>query len=56
MPIQEFAKACREKGVAVARPFPPMTDYARISMGTLEDMKRAVGVFADVLNVKAKAA
>jgi histidinol-phosphate aminotransferase len=56
MPIQDFQKACREKGVLVARPFPPLLNWARISIGTMEQMKTAVNVFAEVLNVKAAAA
>ncbi|MFN8063069.1 MAG: aminotransferase class I/II-fold pyridoxal phosphate-dependent enzyme [Vicinamibacterales bacterium] len=56
MPIQDFQKACREKGILVARPFPPLTNWARISIGTMDEMKKAVDVFAQVLNVKAAAA
>ena len=48
-PIEEFQKACRAKGVRVGRPFPPLTTYARISIGTLEEMKRATPVFASAL-------
>jgi hypothetical protein len=42
--------------VLVGRPFPPMTTHCRISIGTIEEMRKAVAVFGDVLGVKAKAA
>lgn len=48
-PIEGFRKACAERGVAVGRPFPPLTEHARISIGTMEEMRRAVQVFGEVL-------
>ena len=56
MPIQEFSAACRKQGVKVARPFPPRLTYARIAIGTMDEMKRATAVFASVLKGRAKAA
>ena len=44
-----FRDACRQKGVLVGRPFPPLLTHARISIGTMDEMKRAVGVFRQVL-------
>jgi histidinol-phosphate aminotransferase len=55
-PLAEFRDPCRERGVLVGRPFPPMTTHCRISIGTIEEMHKAVAVFGDVLGVKAKAA
>jgi histidinol-phosphate aminotransferase len=56
-PAKGFRDACREQGVLVARDFPPLEkSYARISIGTLEEMKRATEVFGRVLGVTAKAA
>ncbi len=56
-PAKEFRDACRAQGVLVARDFPPFEkSHVRISMGTLDEMKRAVEVFGKVLGVKAKAA
>jgi histidinol-phosphate aminotransferase len=56
-PAKGFRDACREQGVVVARDFPPLEkSHVRISIGTLEEMKRAVDVFGKVLGVKAKAA
>jgi histidinol-phosphate aminotransferase len=48
-PIQDFQAACKQNGVLVARPFPPLLTYARISIGTLEEMKKATEVFKKVL-------
>ena len=54
-PLADVQKACRQQGVLVGRPFPPLTNYARISIGTMEEMKRAVKVFGDVLKARAVA-
>src|SRR5918993_1354484 len=40
-----FASACRAHGIAVGRPFPPLHTHTRVSIGTLEEMQRACGVF-----------
>ena len=49
-PAVEFRDACRERGVSVGRDFPPMEkSYARISLGTMEDMQKAMVVFRQVL-------
>jgi histidinol-phosphate aminotransferase len=56
-PAKEFRDACRGKGVLVARDFPPFEkSHCRLSFGTMEEMKKAVGVFGDVLAKKATAA
>jgi histidinol-phosphate aminotransferase len=56
-PAKEFRDACREQGVLVARDFPPLEkSHVRISIGTLDEMKRATEVFGRILGVKAKAA
>ena len=56
-PAKEFREACRAQGVIVARDFPPFEKtHVRISIGTLDEMKRAAQVFGKVLGVKAKAA
>ena len=41
--------ACRAAGVAVGRPFPPLTNWLRVSIGTLDEMQRSSEVFARVL-------
>jgi histidinol-phosphate aminotransferase len=49
-PAAAFREACREHGVLVGRDFPPYEKtHVRISMGTMEEMQRAVQVFRKVL-------
>jgi histidinol-phosphate aminotransferase len=56
-PAKGFRDACREQGVLVARDFPPLEkSHVRVSIGTLDEMKRAVEVFGRVLGAKAAAA
>lgn len=53
MPAKEFRDACRAKNVLVGRDFPPYEKtHARISLGTMEEMQKAVKVFGDVLGKK----
>ena len=52
-PVKEFRDACRKKGVLVARDFPPFEKtHCRLSFGTMDEMKKAVAVFGEVLNKK----
>lgn len=56
-PAKEFREACRKRGVAVARDFPPFEKtHCRLSFGTMEEMKKAVAVFGEVLGKRATAA
>jgi hypothetical protein len=56
-PAREFRDACRTKGVVVARDFPPFEKaHCRIAFGTMDEMKKAVAVFGDVLGRKVAAA
>ena len=56
-PVKAFRDACKAKGVLVARDFPPFEKtHCRISYGTMDEMKKAVAVFGDVLAKKATAA
>ncbi|MEY4093179.1 MAG: putative phenylalanine aminotransferase, partial [Acidobacteriota bacterium] len=49
-PAVEFRDGCRALNVSVGRDFPPMEkSYARISLGTMEDMQKAMPVFKKVL-------
>jgi histidinol-phosphate aminotransferase len=49
-PAVEFRDALRPLGVAVGRDFPPMEkSYARISLGRMEDMQKAMPFFRQVL-------
>jgi len=56
-PAKQFRDACRAKGVLVARDFPPFEKtHCRLSFGTMDEMKKAVSVFGDVLGKKAATA
>ena len=52
-PVKEFREACVAKGVKVARDFPPFEKtHCRLSFGTMDEMKKAVAVFGEVLGKK----
>jgi histidinol-phosphate aminotransferase len=56
-PVKEFRDACRARGVLVARDFPPFEKtHCRLSFGTMDEMKKAVAVFGEVLGTKVAAA
>ena len=49
-PAAAFRDACREAGVLIGRDFPPYEKtHARISVGTQQEMEKAVGIFRKVL-------
>ena len=48
--IRQFAADCRAKGIEVARPFPPLTTHARVTIGTMDEMKKASEVMRQVLS------
>ncbi|HEY0303101.1 MAG TPA: aminotransferase class I/II-fold pyridoxal phosphate-dependent enzyme, partial [Rhizomicrobium sp.] len=52
----EYTALCREAGVSIARPFPPFTKHARITIGTVDEMKKAVALMVPLLSAPAKAA
>jgi histidinol-phosphate aminotransferase len=55
-PVKEFRDACLAKGVKVARDFPPFEkSHCRISFGKMDEMKKAVAVFGEVLGKLAAA-
>ena len=50
-PASEFRAACLEQKIRVGRDFPPMEQtHSRISLGTMEEMEKAVRVFRSVLS------
>jgi histidinol-phosphate aminotransferase len=50
VPAKQFRDACLAKGVRVGRDFPPFENaWCRISVGTMDEMKKAVMVFGEVL-------
>jgi histidinol-phosphate aminotransferase len=46
---RSFASACAWRQVRVARPFPPLDRHVRITLGTMDEMRHAAVVFAEVL-------
>ncbi|MBA3853486.1 MAG: histidinol-phosphate transaminase [Gemmatimonas sp.] len=46
---REFQAACRAEGLIVGRPFPPMNQWSRVSIGTMDEMRRAAPVFRKLL-------
>ena len=55
-PVKDFRDACKAKNVLVARDFPPFEKtHCRISFGTMDEMKKAVAVFGEVLGKPATA-
>jgi histidinol-phosphate aminotransferase len=56
-PASEFRAACAKQNVLVARDFPPMEKtHARITIGTMDEMHKAMDVFRSVLSVRATTA
>jgi histidinol-phosphate aminotransferase len=52
-PAKDFRAACAQQGVLVGRDFPPYEKrHSRISIGTMEEMQRAVAVFRQVLGAR----
>ena len=49
-PAKDFRDACAKQGVMVGRDFPPLEKtHCRISIGTMDEMKKAVEVFRTAL-------
>ncbi len=47
-PVQPVIAEFREKGVLVGRPFPPMLDHLRVSVGLPEEMSRFMTAFRQI--------
>lgn len=45
----EFRTAARAAGVAIGRAFPPLNQHTRISIGTMDEMRRATAILTKVL-------
>jgi histidinol-phosphate aminotransferase len=48
-PVQPVIAEFQKKGVLVGRPFPPMTDFLRVSVGTADEMARFTKAFKEVM-------
>src|SRR5260221_530720 len=56
-PAKEFREPCAKSGVMVGRDFPPFEKtHCRISIGTMEEMKKATEVFRSALTLTTTAA
>jgi histidinol-phosphate aminotransferase len=51
--IQPVIEEFRQKKVLVGRPFPPMTTYMRVSVGTADEMDRFTKAFKEIFPAKA---
>lgn len=47
--VEPVIEAFRAKGVLVGRPFPPMVEHLRVSVGTPEEMQRFLAAFREVI-------
>jgi histidinol-phosphate aminotransferase len=52
-PVQPVIRAFRERGVLVGRPFPPMLEHLRVSVGTAAEMDRFTEAFRAILGARA---
>lgn len=46
--VQPVIAEFRKKGVLVGRPFPPMTQHLRVSVGTADEMRRFMTAFKEI--------
>jgi histidinol-phosphate aminotransferase len=55
-PVRPVIAEFQKKGVLVGRPFPPMTEHLRVSVGSADEMDRFVAAFKDIMATPPKAA
>jgi histidinol-phosphate aminotransferase len=48
-PVQPVIEDFKKKGVLVGRPFPPMLEHLRVSVGTAEEMGRFMTAFKEIM-------
>ncbi|MDQ8185886.1 histidinol-phosphate transaminase [Pelagicoccus sp. SDUM812002] len=54
VPIKEFQALMEDQQIMVGRPFPPMLDWCRVSIGTEDEMSTFLTVFEDVMKGQGK--
>ena len=54
IPIKDFQALMDAENIMVGRPFPPMLDWCRVSIGTEEEMTIFLTVFEDVMRKQGK--
>ena len=47
-PVEPVIKAMRDRGVMVGRPFPPLTDWMRVTVGTPEEVRRFLSEYENL--------
>jgi histidinol-phosphate aminotransferase len=50
--VQPVIEEFRQKEVLVGRPFPPMLEHLRVSIGTVEEMDRFMVAFKQIFPAK----
>ncbi len=48
-PVKPVIKEFRQRGILVGRPFPPMLDYLRVSVGNADEMARFLAAFKEIM-------
>jgi histidinol-phosphate aminotransferase len=48
-PVRPVIEEFKKKGVLVGRPFPPLNEHLRVSVGTADEMSRFLAAFKDVV-------
>ena len=51
-PVQPVIDEFKKKGVLVGRPFPPLNEHLRVSIGTPDEMNRFMVAFRDIMTTK----
>lgn len=54
-PVQPVIEEFRKRGVLVGRPFPPLTEHLRVSIGTADEMRRFATAFREIMTSGARA-
>lgn len=54
-PVKPVIAEFQTKGVMVGRPFPPMNEHLRVSVGTADEMQRFLTAFKEIMATPAKA-
>ena len=54
-PVQPVIEEFKKKNILVGRPFPPMTEHLRVSVGTPDDMNTFLTAFKEIFPAKPKA-
>ena len=48
-PVEPVVEEFRKKGVLVGRPFPPLNEHLRVSVGTPDEMRRFMAAFTQII-------